>query len=814
MSGSGAFNALAANNLNVTGILQAAQIRTTQPMDVSAVSVGSVAVDPNNVKFKKDIALTVAEIASPSVLARPLGSITELSSEFTDVANYSNLSTEYYRALDGFGGPNNFAYCKQKPLLTIGENFGSFLPTGGLDGMGAYLLDDSTVRVIYNCEGYTFGNRPTVLTGNVKLAGTRVHAIDFDRTKMAAFMENSTAASDMIKNAFNPLTGKTFYNVKGQALGPRNPSGPSSAPHFPNTDKDGNSTLPDPIKVFQGVTSTYNSGPLAGLMNGSDWLVMTGCSADLCMKNQWDATSNGLADSMFIWVDEYIEYIDEAKGNVFTGCGIYATDLATRDTFTIGSLGGGGWEKITEFNTGDPRYVGFAVASYLDLVSAPGLVAARNGAGGRADYNEPAYSSPQQIYIGLKNYKENGVALTAQEIADKAPSTYLARNGLAYGRCYGFAVTAEEATARNLTNPGGYYYQEFERYFSNVARRNGDVIDGSFLPTTWQWNGNVTPVWQTNLFEWQDAPLSAFPGDAAGSSSSVSSTTHKFLNAKPAGGSGGDNKAEHSSADPRGGQRFVISFNTRGAPSSFVLMYDMPDLKATLNAAPNGTLPNGFTGSAKCAVQYGSSANYGIYTGGGAKNKLGFYSTNFADRRNSNSLNADEQKKVPFIVDTLQWYAAAGGENWMYFGEDSSTCDAEACWLAKFDPDSLVGSNVETYFMSQLSGASKSSKALQTIPPRCNYNVSTTGTYGTRDNSTEYSGAWDLTGLLVKNQDGTFKATPSSRIRQFDDDVSINDKLLMLGTQHHMSSGGPINTKGLGQGGQLIMLKPKGLPTA
>jgi hypothetical protein len=41
--------------------------------------------------------------------------------------------------------------------------------------------------------------------------------------------------------------------------------------------------------------------------------------------------------------------------------------------------------------------------------------------------------------------------------------------------------------------------------------------------------------------------------------------------------------------------------------------------------------------------------------------------------------------------------------------------------------------------------------------------------------------------------------------------VAINNKLLMLGTQHHMSSAGVIAEKGLGQGGQLIMMKPKNL---
>jgi hypothetical protein len=803
-----AFNALAANNLNVTGILQAAQIRTTQPMEVSNMTVADVAVDPKLVQYEKNIALAAAEALSKNVLARPLGSTTELQMEFTDVANYANLSTEYYRALDGFGGPNNFAFCKQKPLLTVGENFGSFLPTGGIDGMGAYLLDDNTVRVLYNCEGITFGNNPTVLSGNVKLGGTRVHAIDYDRTKMAAFMENSTAASDMIKNAFNVMNGKTLYNLKGQAVQARNRTagGVSPAPHFVNTDKDGVSVFPANVNYPVGTTGAWTK-PIEEVMNGVDWMLTNGCSADLCMKNQWDSTSNGLADSMYIWVDEYsFEFVDNInKANAFTGNGLYTTDLATRDTFTIGALGGGGWEKITEFNTGDPRYVGFAVTSYIVTANA---VSTRNAAAinGKTDYTRPSYTSPQQIYIGLKNYKETGEALTAQEIADKAPSTYLARNGLAYGRCYGFAVTADTAAANNLTTVSTYYYRGLENHFSNIARRNGDTMEGAFMPTSWRWDGNVIPNWQTNMYEWQDAPVSAFVGDGLESTEIAFSSTHKFLNST---GSSGD-KAEHTSADPRGGQRFVVSAN-RFNPSGYILMYDMTGLTANLNGLATGQLPNSIACSAKVAVSYGDSNNYYIYTGGGAKNKLGFYSTNYSNARAQSSTNANEQRKVPYVVDTLQWYAAAGGENWMYFGEDSSTIDAEACWLAKFDPNNLVGSNVETYFMSQLSGARNTTKALQTIPPRCNYTVSATNPLMASDNSTEASGSWDLTGLLAKNPDGSFKATTSSRVREIDSTIPINDKLIMLGTQYHLASGGGIGTKGVGEGGQLIMLKPKGL---
>jgi hypothetical protein len=307
----------------------------------------------------------------------------------------------------------------------------------------------------------------------------------------------------------------------------------------------------------------------------------------------------------------------------------------------------------------------------------------------------------------------------------------------------------------------------------------------------------------------------AFPGDAANSSTVALSTDHKFWNANGADAT----KIEHTSADPRGGQRFVVQTNMS---PGFILMYDMPTLKTTLDGLSGRQLPTSFTGHANVVVSYGDKANYTIITGGGAKNKGGAYSgaqqsgTGSTSVRRVQSINQDEQLKIPTIVDTLQWYATAEG-NWLYFGEDGGAWDGEACWLAKFNPNNLTanGGKVPIYFMSQLTGGTTSSKFKQTIPSKCHVNgLSPSPLLSSTDVTSEYSGSWDLTGLLLKNVDGSFKASTTSRIREIDSQASINDKLIMLGTQPHYATGGVIAAKGLGEGGQLIMLKPKGLPIA
>jgi hypothetical protein len=197
--------------------------------------------------------------------------------------------------------------------------------------------------------------------------------------------------------------------------------------------------------------------------------------------------------------------------------------------------------------------------------------------------------------------------------------------------------------------------------------------------------------------------------------------------------------------------------------------------------------------------------NYTIFTGGGAKNMFGTFSTA------GSTPITNEQLKVPVRIDTLQWFASSEGD-WLYYGEDNGSTQGESAWIVKIVPNAPAA-NVPVYFMSQTSGGTSTSKNLQSIPPACNFLVTDSNPFRTRDLTNEYSGCWDLTGLLAKDSSGNFIATPSSKIRPINSTVSINNKSIMMGIQHHMSSGGVVGRNGQGEGGQVIMLKPKNLPT-
>ena len=745
-------------------------------------------------------------------LARPIGSTTEIYSEFTDACNVTNSAFYTY---DGLGGPRDFAYCTQKALLTIGESHAptNYYPTGPPDGMAAYLLDSSTVRVVYNDESLSMCSNVTSTTNGTLIGGTRVNFVDYDRTKLADFMNNTKSAQDMVLNAGNLRNGAKFYNVLGSEIGPRNRAtydAASANPHYPNCDVDGR--------------LAYTSASVNNVFGPADWIVGVGCSADLMTKHQW-GVSNGVENSMYMWVDEYpftsqlislvgktVGY-EDVRGSNHTGYGAYTTDLETRSTYTIGAFGTGGWEKVTEMNPGNSNYVCFIPNGY-NIWESSGAVALNRETG--SNYVRTVFERPQEVYIGIKNYKLDGsgnpVALTAQEIADKADSTYLARNGLEYGQLYGFA----------LSNDANWpSYSNLEAYWSSSSLTNGQTVSGQYMAIPWRWKKILEPAYRTDVSKWQKSPLTS------ANDYTTLTPNYKFWNST--GDATGVYKVEHAASDPYGGQRYVVGTNTRvsgTAPNlsvepGYITMHDLTGLSTLLNGLSGTQFPTSIPATVKLVVSFNTANknNYQVLTAGGAKNRVG----NFGGR----AVITEEQNKVPVLVDTLQWYSASNNQNWLYMGEDASSSSSSsgsgstnpviafagdahnAAWLAPFTPNDLAGKKVPLYFMSQLSGGTASSKFKQSIPANTNYENVTNAFYQA-DRTHEYSGSWDLSGMLHKSS-GAFVANTTTKLRTIDSQVPINNKTIMIGADMHYVAGGVIGKNTLGQGGQILALKPKNL---
>jgi len=170
-----------------------------------------------------------------------IGSITALIPEAADAAiSGANVA-------DGESGDTDFPFGNFKPLATVGE-FSQCKGTRGEmivgvpDGIGSYLVDRQTLRVITQSESYgplAAESYPfPVNDGLATFTGSHVQYVDYDRWRLSNFMSKDRPASDMVKGMGEVIT--KAYNLKGEPVGPRNPDGPTAyGAHFSNTDAEG-----------------------------------------------------------------------------------------------------------------------------------------------------------------------------------------------------------------------------------------------------------------------------------------------------------------------------------------------------------------------------------------------------------------------------------------------------------------------------------------------------------------------------------------------------------------------------------------------
>ena len=157
------------------------------------------------------------------------------------------------------------------------------------DGMGAYLLDDETLRIVVQSESYGplyYESYPYFVNGNgASFTGSHVQYTDFDREGLAEFMTHAGPASDIIKG-FGQVS-KTYYNLKGELVGKRDPDGPTVyGAHYSNTDAAGNWAV-------------------AGVPSEADWLMQSLCSSHLEEAHQW-GPGIGLEDDTYITNEEWM----------------------------------------------------------------------------------------------------------------------------------------------------------------------------------------------------------------------------------------------------------------------------------------------------------------------------------------------------------------------------------------------------------------------------------------------------------------------------------------------------------------------------
>lgn len=431
---------------------------------------------------------------------------------------------------DGQSGNTNFPYSSYKALATVGEVDAKTKQglTGYPDGQAAWLLDDDTVRVAYQSESYAnvTGYRTGVADGEtyarelktgVTFTGSRIHTIDYARDAFADFMNNDSAASDMVEGSgflFNRV-----FNLFGEEVTPKNTDPEDKAAKW------GNQTLPSGEIVEFGTP-----------LSNADFFFHSFCGAWYEPANRY-GEGQGFSDDIWLMAEEWDIGEDNfapgdagvAVANETMGLAAMAVDVANEVAYSVPALGQTGYEKIAPLNTGESDYVVMVTSGYNH-----GL--------------EPA---PLKIYVGRKGYDGEGNEITDEH---SERDQFLGRNGLLWGQLYGQTLKNKHFDKLDVVadedGNGRFDDNVMDTHLTTQAKA-GDSFKGRFYPTSFQWGGwdEPTAVGNTEMRLWER------PEEQP--------RKHTFFN--------GDTKAEHNAVDPSGKPRFFQNMTDEGALLGFNL---------------------------------------------------------------------------------------------------------------------------------------------------------------------------------------------------------------------------------------------------
>jgi hypothetical protein len=307
----------------------------------------------------------------------------------------------------------------------------------------------------------------------------------------------------------------------------------------------------------------------------------------------------------------------------------------------------------------------------------------------------------------------------------------------------------------------------------------GSKVEGAFYPIDWQWDGTVRSFMHDGSWAFQHF--------------TVDGTPFWTSNGRDASGA----KTEHNSPDPYGGPRFI-----QGSTAGWMGLYDLMGVASLINTAHQSAsfptkIPATFT-----LLQGEQDITSQIELGGKGRKANGAYQTVMSD---SYSVASDgsitDSAKVTFEdIDGLEWFAAAGTtDGYVIIQEDGGNDFGERTFISKVE----TGGNKMTFHFIAQSGGDDNTRNAAGVGVPAGTNLGSGAGH-------EFSGAMDLSGMLAKNSDGSFKikaGAPGAK-REAEAKVNINDKIIAMGLQAHSLTGGVIHAFRGDRGGQIYAYKP------
>jgi len=622
---------------------------------------------------------------------------------------------------DGQSANTNFPFANFKALATVGEvdaETGMAL-TGYPDGQAAWLADEDTVRVAYQSESYaTMGSAPQpetypwVMANGVSFTGSHIHTIDFDRAAFADFMGNDEAAATMVKGSGHLFD--TVYNVFGEVV---------AAPSFDPSDlagKWGNQTRPD------GTLMQFSPD---FRLSEADYFFQSFCGAWYEQANKY-GDGIGFADDIWLAAEEWdigrMFPAGSADSAATMGLASVVVDIASGTAYTAPALGQTGYEKMMPINSGHEDYVVIVTSGY----------------------NHGQEPSPLKVYVGMKDRLPDGSVIDYATANER--DSFLARNGLLFGKLYGMAVTTD--LAGELVAEPNPASKMVDEYIQNEDAPN--TFAATYVPTSYQWGGFDQPVavQDTEMMLWE--------------AEEEQPEGHIYFN--------GDSKVEHVAADPSGAPRYFANMTQQGglfAVDFGAFDFDGENLPETLPATVTRTV----------------GAWDGVLTlevGDEGKVKDGDASIH---------MEAEAAKMV--APDGLYWASTADGD-YLIVDEDSGNDFGERKYVLSLDGEL----NVTAGHLLGLSGGEHSS--------RYQAGVSALGGAFTKPGTTEFSGSWPVTALIEQKEDGSFytmEELAGTGRQDIRGTIATAEQTYIGVVQARPESSGAVEANGGDAGGQIFM---------
>ncbi|WP_131726421.1 calcium-binding protein [Cognatishimia activa] len=550
------------------------------------------------------------------------------------------------------------------------------------------------------------------MANGVTFTGSHIHTIDYDRTAFASFMSNDDAAASMVKGSghlFNKV-----YNVFGEMV---------AAPSFDPSDlagKWGNQTRPDGTLIQ--FAPKYR-------LSATDYFFQSFCGAWYEQANKY-GEGMGFADDVWFAAEEWeigrMFPAGSADSAATMGLASVVVDIKSGTAYTAPALGQTGYEKMMPINSGHKDYV----------------VVVTSG------YNHGQEPSPLKVYVGMKDRLADGSVIDYATANER--DSFLARNGLLFGKLYGMAVTTDvAATLVAEPNPAE---KMIDDYIQNADAPAS--FEAKYVPTSYQWGGWDKPVavQDTEMMLWE--------------SEDEQPEGHIYFN--------GDSKVEHVAADPSGKPRYFANMTNKGGLFQVdfgAFDFDGETLPAALDATVTRTV-----GSWDGALT--------VKIGDEGKVKDG-----------DASIHVEKGKAQMIAPDGLFWAKTSEGD-YLIVEEDSGNDFGERKYVLTLDADM----NVADAHLLALAGGKFSSRYEQ--------GVSALGGAFTKAGTAEFSGNWPVTALIAKKADGSFytvEELAGTGRQDIRGEIATADQTYLGVVQARSESSGAVEANGSDAGGQIFL---------